>query len=147
MKKILLKGSWIIKAPREKVYNIITDFENMPKYFPKVAESLRIVSREGNNLTIEAQAKSFGKTFRTHMKTRLCPPKGFISDNESAIGTAGHEEFMLEEIPEGTKINYTYDVELKNAFLRIFAKPLIKWYALKFWKKAVVDKLKEMLEK
>jgi len=58
MREINLKGSWVIRAPREEVYKIMTDFENMPKYFPKVAESLRIVSRNGNHLSIDAKAKS-----------------------------------------------------------------------------------------
>ena len=147
MKKIHLKGSWIVKAPREEVYKIMSDFENMPKYFPAVAQSLRIVKREGNNLTIEAKAKTFGRVILTHMETQLRPPVGYVSDNKSAIGTAGHEEFLMEEVPEGTKINYTYDVEINNPFLRIFGRVLIGWYAMRFWKKAVIDKLKEMLEK
>ncbi len=147
MKKIYLKGSWIIKASREKVYGIMSDFENMPKYFPKVAQSLQITKRDGDNLTIKAKAKTFGRMIDVDMQTRLRPPIGYISDNKSAIGTAGHEEFMMEEIPEGTKINYTYDVELKNPIFRIFGKFLIGWYAMRFWKHAVIDKLKEMLEK
>ncbi len=147
MKKIYLKGSWIIKASREKVYGIMSDFENMPKYFPKVAQSLQITKRDGDNLTIKAKAKTFGRMIDVDMQTRLCPPIGYISDNKSAMGTAGHEEFMMEEIPEGTKINYTYDVELKNPIFRIFGKFLIEWYAMRFWKHAVIDKLKEMLEK
>jgi carbon monoxide dehydrogenase subunit G len=147
MKKIHLKDSWIIKAPREKIYEIMTDFENMTKHFPKVTQSIRIVKKEGNNLLMEAKAKTFGKTFLVKMETQLRPPQGYISDNKSAIGTSGHEEFLMEEIPEGTKINYTYEVEINNIFLRIFAKPLIGWYAMKFWKRAVIDKLKEMLEK
>ena len=145
--RIHLEGSWFIRAPRGEVYRIITDFERMPEYFPKVAKSLRITNREGNNLTIEAEAKSFGRVIQTRMNTRLRPEQGFVSDNQSALGTAGHEEFMLEEVPEGTRINYTYDVELKNTFLRIFAKPLIGWYAMRFWRRAVIDNLKEMLEK
>jgi carbon monoxide dehydrogenase subunit G len=147
MKKLQLKGSWIIEAPREKVYTIMSDFENMPIYFPDVAESLRIVKREGNTLTIEAKAKTFGRVILTTMETQLRPPLGYVSDNKSAIGTSGHEEFLMEEVPEGTKINYTYDVEINNVFLRIFGKVLIGWYAMRFWKHAVIDKLKEMLEK
>jgi carbon monoxide dehydrogenase subunit G len=147
MKRIHLKGSWIIKAPREEVYKIMTDFENMPRNFPAVAQSLHIVKREGNNLTIEAKAKTFGRIVSVHMKTKLRPPFGYVSDNKSAIGTSGHEEFLMEEVPEGTKINYTYDVEVNNPFFRIFGKVLIGWYAMRFWKRAVIDKLKEMLEK
>lgn len=50
MKHIHLENSWVIKAPLEEVFNIITDFENMPKNFPKVAESITITKREGNDL-------------------------------------------------------------------------------------------------
>lgn len=147
MKKILLKKSWIINAPREEVYKIMSDFENMPKYFPKVAESLQILQRDGNNLTIEAKAKTFGRVISVQMETQLRPPIGYVSDNKSAIGTSGHEEFLMEEIPEGTKINYAYDVELKNPLFRFLGGFLIGWYAMCFWEHAVIDKLKEMLEK
>ena len=147
MKRIHLKGSWIIKAPREKIYKIMTDFENMPKNFPAVAQTLKIVSQENNNLVIEAKAKTFGRVISVHMKVQLRPPFGYVSDNKSAIGTAGHEEFLMEEVPEGTRINYTYNVELKNPLFRILGKFLIGWYAMRFWKHAVIDKLKEMLEK
>lgn len=125
MKNITLTGSWIIKAPREKIYAIMSDFEHMPKHFPKVAKSLKIVKREGNHLSIDGVAKTWGKTISVHMETELRPPYGFVSDNKSQIGTAGHEEFMMEEVPEGTKINYLYQVEIKSAFLRVLAKPLI----------------------
>ena len=147
MKKIILKKSWVINAPREEVYKIMSDFENMPKYFPKVAESLQILKRDGNNLTIIAKAKTFGRIFSVQMETELRPPIGYVSDNKSAIGSSGHEEFLMEEIPEGTRINYYYDVELKNPILRFLGRFLIGCHAMRFWEHAVIDKLKEMLEK
>lgn len=146
MKKIFLKGSWIINAPREEIYKIMSDFENWPKYFPKVAESVRILKREGNNFTMEADVKTFGRVISVNMEIQLRPPFGYVSDNKN-IGSSGHEEFLMEEIPEGTKINYTYDVELKNPIFRLLGKLLIGWYAMRFWEHAVIDKLKEMLEK
>ncbi len=148
MKHIHLENSWIIKAPLEEVFNIITDFENMPKFFPKVAESLIITKREANNLEIDAQVKSFGSTFPIKMKTKILPQRGFISDNESSkFGTSGHEELLLEKVESGTKINYVYEVDIHKKWLRIVAKPLIGWFAMKAWEKAVVDKLREILEK
>ncbi len=147
MKKILLQKSWVIKAPRQEVYAIMSDFENMPKYFPKVAQSLRILKRDGNHLSIEARAKTFGRVISAHMETELRPPLGYVSDNKSALGTSGHEEFLMEEIPAGTRINYSYDVQLKNPILRVFGGFLIGQYALRFWEHAVIDNLKEMLEK
>lgn len=146
MKKVHLKGSWIIRAPRKEVYRIMSDFENMPKYFPAVARSVRIVKQEDRHLIMKAEVKTFGLVFSVHMETELRPPVGYVSDNRSAI-TEGHEEFLMEEIPEGTKINYTYNVKIKNPILSIFSRLLIERYAMRFWKHAVIDKLKEMLEK
>ena len=147
MKKIILKKSWVINAPREEVYKIMSDFENMPKYFPKVAESLQILKRDGNNLTIEAYAKTFGRIISVQMETQLRPPIGYVSDNKSALGTSGHEEFLMEEIPEGTRLNYSYAIEIKNPLFRFLGGFLIGWYAMRFWEHAVIDKLREMLEK
>jgi len=148
MKYIHLENSWVINAPIDEVFNIITDFENMPKYFPKVAESITISKREGNNLEIVAQVKSFGTTFPVQMKTTILPQKGFISDNQnSKFGTSGHEELLLENFNGGTKINYVYEVDIHKKWLRIIAKPLIGWFAMKAWEKAVVNNLRKILEK
>jgi hypothetical protein len=147
MKEITLRGSWIIRALREDVYKIISDFENMPRYFPEVAKSMRIVKRSGNNLTIHAEAKSFGTVFPVTMATELLPARGFISDNiNEKLGTSGHEEFLLEDVPEGTRIDYLYRVTINRAWLQLIAKPLLGWYALWYWKRVVIDKLKNMLE-
>lgn len=147
MKEIRLHKQWVIKAPIEEVSRILTDFERMPKYFPQVAESVQIDSREGNNLQMEATVRSFGRKFKVRMKTRVLPGKGFISDNDSyQFGTSGHEELLLSELPEGTLIDYTYEVVIHKPWLRIVATPLIKWYSMKSWEKAVIHRLKEMLE-
>lgn len=147
MKHIHLEDSWTIKAPIEEVFNIITDFENLPKNFPKVAESVTITKREGNNLEIEAQVKSFGTTFPVKMKTKILPQRGFISDNQSPkFGTSGHEELLLENVEGSTKINYIYEVDIHKKWLRIIAKPLIGWFAMKAWEKAVVNELRKLLE-
>ena len=148
MKHINLKGSWVIKAPIDQVFNIISDFENMPKNFPTVAESLVITKRDGNKLEIDAKAKSFGSVFPVKMKTEIIPRVGYISDNVNLkLGISGHEEFLMEEVVEGTRINYSYDVDIHNKWLRMIAKPLLGWYSMKFWEKAFIDKLKDIVEK
>lgn len=149
MKKLHLTGSWKIFAPREEIYKIISDFENMPKNFPSVAQSLKIVEKKGNNLIIEATAKSFGTTFPITMKTVLNPPIGFISDNiNHKFKAVGHEEFLMAEIATGTQINYSYEYDISNShlLLRLVAKPLLAWFGLWFWKRAVIDKIKIMLK-
>lgn len=147
MKNITLHASWQIKAPAKKIFQIITDFEQWPAYFPKVAESIEVLTQEGHDLEIKAMVKSFGRTFPVYMKVRILPEKGFTSDNESpTFGTSGHEEFMLSEFSEGTMIDYTYQVVIHKLWLRLLARPLIGWYAMRFWQNAVIDVLKQRLE-
>lgn len=148
MNKITLHKQWVIKAPVGEVFRIITDFEKFPEYFPKVAETIKIIKKEGNRLDIEATAKSFGKEFPVKMKTEILPDRGFISDNESPkFGTSGHEELLLSSHQEGTLIDYTYEVAIHKKWLRIVATPLIKWYSMKYWEKAVIWELKKIVEK
>ncbi len=148
MKDITLNTKWIIKAPLTVVFNIVTDFEKFPEYFPKVAESIRIVKREGDYIEIDAVVKSFGRNFPVKMKTQILPEKGYISDNESPVfGTSGHEELVLSEHTKGTVIDYTYQVAIHKRWLRIVAKPLIGWFSMKFWEKAVIDELRKRVEK
>lgn len=142
-----LESNYIVKAPRQEIYKIMTDFENMPKYFPAVAKSAKCISRNGNDFIVEAQTKAFfgSKTFTVHMEGQLRPPEGFASTNTSSLGIE-HEVFTMEEIPEGTRIHYVNEVEIKSRFFRVFSF-LIKGVALWYWKRAVFDKLKRMLEK
>lgn len=148
MNEITLHGQWQIKAPLKEVFDIMTNFEKFPVHFPRVAESIQMKKRNGNYLEMEASVKSFGKTFPVKMKTQILPGQGFISDNDSyKFGTSGHEELQLSSSPEGTLINYTYRVSIHKAWIRLVATPLIRWYSMKFWEKAVIDELKKMLEK
>lgn len=148
MKEITLHDRWVVRAPVEAVASILTDFEKLPEHFPKVAESVQVVKREGDTLEMEATVRSFGRSFKVNMKTQILPGKGFISDNDSyQFGTSGHEELLLSEHPDGTLIDYTYQVSIHKPWLRLIATPLIKWYSMKFWEKAVIHELRKMLER
>lgn len=148
MRDITLHNTWIIKAPIGEVFKIMTDFENLPKYFPKVAEKVEIVKRDGNNLEMLATVKSFGKSFKVKMKTQILPDRGFISDNDSyEFGTSGHEELLLTPNGDETIVDYTYEVSIHKKWLRVVAVPLLRWYSMKFWEKAVIFELKKILEK
>lgn len=148
MKNITLNSKWLIKAPIADVFNIMTDFEKWPEYFPKVAESIQVKKREGNYLEMDATVKSFGQKFLVKMKYQIIPGKGYISDNENPeFGTSGHEEFLLSLHPEGTMIDYTYQVAIHKRWLRIVARPLIGWFSMKYWQKAVINELRKRLER
>jgi hypothetical protein len=145
MKPISLIGSWVIKAPLPKVYEIVTDFEKTPEYFPAVANSLKITKKNGNHLSIQAETKTFGIPFKVKMETEIFPNIGFKSINESILAVED-ETFLMEEAPIGTKINYRNDVTIKNNFLKLLSKLLIGKPALIFWEHAYIDKLRKIVE-
>jgi len=148
MKEITLRKQWVVKAPVDDVFKIMTDFEKFPEHFPKVARSIKIIKREGNNVELEATLKSFGRKLKVKMRMQILPGKGYISDNDSyQFGTSGHEELLLSPNTEGTLIDYTYQITIHKKWLRIVAIPLIRWYSMKYWEKAVIDQLKKILEK
>ncbi len=148
MNEITLHKQWVVKAPLNDVFGIMTDFEKFPEHFPKVAESIRINKRVGNYVEMDATVRSFGKRFQVKMKTQILPGKGFISDNDSyQFGTSGHEEMLLSPHAKGTLIDYTYQVTIHKKWLGIIAVPLLRWYSMKYWEKAVIDRLKKILEK
>ena len=143
MKPVILSGSWVVKAPLNRIYEIVTDFENAPKYFPLVASSLKIKRRNGNKLTIDAIAKTFGIPFKIVMETELHSGRGFMSVNTSALAIED-ESFLMEETEGRTKIIYRNEVTIKNNFLKLFAKILIGPHALWFWKVAYIDELEKL---
>lgn len=143
MQPVILSGSWIIHAPLQRVYEIVTDFENAPEYFPLVAQSLKIVNKKGNHLTINAVTKTLGISFHVVMETELLPNKGFTSINTSFLAVE-NESFLMEAVREGTKITYRNEVEIQNTFLQLFARLLIGKPALLFWKYAYIDRLEKI---
>lgn len=145
MKEKVLKGSWIINAPLEDVYRIISDFEKAPEYFPLVAKGMKVVSRNGNNLEIEAVTNTFGINFKVKMQTTLMPNKGFKSINESGLAIED-EQFIIKPVAEGTRIEYLNKVTIKNNILNMFSRLIIGKGALKFWEFAYINRLKKILK-
>lgn len=147
MKSITLRGKYLIKAPKQTVYEIISDFERSVELFPDVAKSIRVVERDGNKLKIEAQTRPnrFSKLYTVHMDTELDPPKGFHSINTSAVGVED-ETVRLVETDEGTIFDYTNTMEITNKYYRPIAYFFIGKFALKFWEKMYIQKLKALLE-
>lgn len=143
MKPIVLSGTWVVNAPLRRIYEIVTDFENAPKYFPLVAGTLKITNKQGNHLAIKAVSKTFGIPFRVLMETQLLPNKGFKSINTSFLAIED-ESFLMEEVTGGTKITYRNEVQIKNNYLQVLGKVLIGKPALLFWKYAYIDRLEKL---
>ena len=133
-----------MNAPIEDVYRIVSDFERAPEYFPLVAKGMKIISRDGNNLVIEATTNTFGINFSVNMQTTLLPGRGFTSINTSKLAIED-EQFLLETVPDGTRIDYRNNVTIKNNLLKPFSRLMINGMALKFWEFAYINRLKKLV--
>ncbi len=71
MKDITLYKTWLIKAPLHDIFKIMTDFENFPQHFPTVVQEIVITKEEGDYKEILATVKSFRRSFKVKMKTRI----------------------------------------------------------------------------
>jgi hypothetical protein len=145
-----VRGSWVIRAKRDAIYKIISDFESMPKNFPRIAHSIKVVSREGQKINFEAESASFGRFFpraKINVSAELLPGKGYrCKTHNLTFNTTGEEELLLVDDPEGTRIEYTYFVTVKNRRWAPLFEWLVRHLALPFWKKNVVDRLKVLVK-
>src|SRR5574337_35762 len=102
----------IIKADRERVFNMVTDFENLPKRFPQFFKSVKILSREGNTVTTEDQAVMAGREIHQTVRHVLTPPQ--LDEVYMLSGDAknSHVVTRYEAVPEGTKVIVDGDFKL-----------------------------------
>jgi len=107
-----IKLEKIIKANREKIFNIVTDFENLPNRFPQFFKSVKIISKEGNVITTEDHAVMAGREMKQTTKHILTPPEMDEVYLLSGDAKDSHIITKYESVPEGTKITVEGDFKL-----------------------------------
>lgn len=107
-----IKVERTIKADREKIFKLVTDFERLPNEFPQFFKSVKVISRDGNTVTTEDHAVMAGR--EVHQTTRhvLTPPE--IDDVQLLSGDAkdSHIVTTYTTVPEGTRITVEGDFKL-----------------------------------
>ena len=83
MRPVRWRGEWLIKAPQDRVYELMTDFERWPERFPEMVKSLKVVNRGDSCATLEGEFELLGRRGRGVMSLRLRPPSGYDADNTS----------------------------------------------------------------
>ncbi|HJT09935.1 MAG TPA: SRPBCC family protein [Candidatus Nitrosotalea sp.] len=107
-----IKVEKTIKANREKIFAMVTDFESLPNKFPQFFKSVKIISREGNTVTTEDHAVMAGREVHQTTKHVLTPPE--IDDVQLLSGDAKDSHIVTTyiTIPEGTKVTVEGDFKL-----------------------------------
>lgn len=143
--KVAVKGNWLIPAKREDVYRIISDWGKMPENFPGVAKSVKILETNGTHLKVQSVAASFAPFLpgaKVTIDVELLPGSGYRCQTfNTTFNTTGEEELLLVDDPEGTRVQYTYFVTVRNRKWRRLYAWLVKTFGLPFWKRAFIDRL------
>ncbi|MEK6965657.1 MAG: polyketide cyclase [Thermoproteota archaeon] len=107
-----IKIEKIIKADRNKVYDITTNYENFEKNFPKYFPSIRIRSERDNVAVIEEHMILGKKEFVMMTKHIKNPPEihEIIVIGGDCKGSHIVEKYDL--VPEGTKLTVEADFKL-----------------------------------
>lgn len=147
---VAVRGDWLVRADRSAVYAIVSDFERMPEHFPTVARSIRLLRRDGDVLTLEAEAGSFASwlpSARIELTATLLPGRGYrCTTRNLTLNTTGDEELLLVDDPEGTRIRYTYFVTVRRAWLRPLFAWMVETFGLPFWRRAFVEPLESLVK-
>lgn len=109
-----MKVTKIIKAERSKVFNIITDFENLPNRLPEFFNSIKIVSKEGNVTIIEESVKVAGRDITQTTKHILTPPEKHKVLVMTGDAKDSHIVETYENVSEGTKVTVDGDFKLSG---------------------------------
>ena len=118
----------IVDVDRDKIFNVITDFENLAKIFPKYFKSLKIISKSGNITKLEEELEFLGKKLNVTVDHIVEEPDKHTVIMLDGPGKNTKFEEMFEKMPEGTKITVDVDLVLNGKFkvMGFFAKKQIK---------------------
>lgn len=145
MKPIRWEGAWTIRAPRDKVYQWMTDFDRWAEMMPGIVKSARVVSRAETAVVLEGEFNLLGRTGRGVMNIRLHPPAGFDADNVSERLGEEKETIRFEETPEGTLYKWAVDAKPNGVHVRLLSK-FLGYFVRRFYERTIIKPLREALE-
>ena len=93
----------IIKAPPEKVFSFIGDFEKAPQY-SSYWKSVKLLNREGNSATYETVAEGEGRKMTSVTKMTAQPTQRLDTETVDGDGKGTKMSFTLSGVPEGTQL-------------------------------------------
>jgi uncharacterized membrane protein len=105
--------SKIIKAPRTKVWEAISDPETMPKWDVNT-KSAKVLSREGNTVIMTHTTVTGGTEAEIKERWTYYPQERIETETleGSQVDVKGFQ--LYEEVPDGTKVTLSYDIGFKG---------------------------------
>ena len=123
MHEFHVEATQLVRAPVEKVFSVVTDYESAPKW-SKFYTSVRVTNRSDNVTDLEVETHAFGRKEKG-------PSKAIATPMSRLELQGNHKEFVrdavlsLEPHSEGTKLTYKSDIQL-NGMIATIVGPLEK---------------------
>lgn len=118
-------GAILIEAPPDRVWQAITDYDNLHRTLPKVVHS-RVVERHGNDVLLEQRGKAgiliFEITVRFRLQLHEEPLKRVTFEQTEGDFSLYRGSWELEPVDEGRATILRYHAEMKPGF---FAPPIL----------------------
>jgi uncharacterized membrane protein len=100
----------VVRAPRNKVFSAYADFEAVPRW-SRETKAVTVSRREENMVYLEREPTAGARKVVREMK--LFPPERVESEGETRF-TRTKSAVRFEEVPEGTKVTASLDVQFKG---------------------------------
>jgi uncharacterized membrane protein len=100
-----------VKAPRERVFSFLSDFENAPKY-SSYWKSVKLVKRNGNSATYETVSEAEGRRMSSVTRFTGQPSERLDAETVDGDGKGTKMSFILTDVPEGTRVTLQGEIVL-----------------------------------
>jgi hypothetical protein len=132
---VRVETSKTVQASQDKIFSLITDFENLPSRFPNRYRSLKVIERSENSVTVEEDVTVAGREIH-QIARHTFEPKRFLRSEVVDGDTKGTiVEIILDDSTDSssttttnTKVSVNADLKLGRlgGLLGVFAKGKIK---------------------
>jgi uncharacterized protein YndB with AHSA1/START domain len=113
----VVSRSLTIQAPPAKIWEIISDFRNVPTWHPQVIRAERLPDHHGREVWRETYKGDFVMKLAT---TELLPPRRLVRSIADEKGPfTGCWEFEIIPADEGSRITITERGEVSNPLIRL----------------------------
>src|SRR5262245_24025956 len=124
------RGSFVVPATTSAAWGAIADYEGIPRIAPSVKVS-RLLSREGNHVTVEHEAVAsvlfFSKRVRLLLQIEETPPYEIAFRDVAGDDFTSYVGFWtIEERSDSVRVSYGLDVERGFAAPDFLAKPFFR---------------------
>lgn len=104
--------SKVIRGPRHAVYDLVSDMERFPEFMKDVI-SVKVLERDGNTTITEWLTRLEGRRLRWKERDVFDEENHHIAYRQTEGDLKQFEgEWILEDVPEGTKVTLTCDFDL-----------------------------------